>query len=331
MKNARNQGFFRGFAASLLLAMCATTTSHARAGENTTLDVMTFNIRGDFNQGQPTDDPRSWLVNGQTDRKDLVIEIIRDAGPDILGVQEAFRNQVDDLSAAFPEYAFYGVGREDGVAAGEHSGIFYRSDRFELVESDTFWLSNTPDVAGSIFPGAATVRIASWVVLNDTQTDSPLFVLNTHWDHVSQEAREHGANVIRHHLDGLPADLPVIVMGDLNVNEDNAAYQVVLGADAERPLHDAFRTVFPVRGIQEGTFNAFSGASFGARIDHVLHTDAWTATSAAIIRTAFDDRYASDHYPVTVSLTAVPEPAAGTLGIGAAAAVSTRRSKKPAD
>ncbi len=289
-------------------------------------DVMTFNIRGDFDGGVPTPNPRSWLTTTGTDRRDLVIEVIRDAAPDILGVQEAFANQVADLVEAFPGYGHYGVGRDDGERAGEHSAIFFDAKRFTAVDQGTFWLSETPDVAGSIFPGAATVRIASWVRLDDAVTGGELFVLNTHWDHVSQAAREHGAGLIRDHLAGLPATLPVVVMGDLNVNEDNAAYQLLLNAAATdgRALVDSYREVHPVRDIQEGTFNAFTGATFGARIDHVLHGRRLEATGAAIVRTEFDGRNASDHYPVTARLRPVPEPGS-IAGVAAAVAVLQRR------
>lgn len=298
--------------------------AHAAPGD-TPLTVMTFNIRADFDFGAATNKPNAWISTTGQHRRDLAASVIQDAGPDVLGVQEAFVNQVNDLSSALPGYGFYGVGRNDGAALGEYSGIFYRSDRFTRTGEGTFWLSNTPAVVGSVFPGASTARIASWVELNDRLTGQPLFVLNTHWDHVSQAAREHSAGLIRERLDALPVGLPVIVMGDLNVNEDNAAFTALADAAADgHALRDSYREVFPVRGIREGTFNGFTGASFGARIDHIFHSDALVAQSAAIVRTDFAGRFPSDHYPVTATLGYVPEPGAAVLLLAALPAVGCR-------
>lgn len=292
------------------------------------IEVMTFNIRGDFDGGVPTPRPTSWLATEGVHRRDLVIDVIQAADPDILGVQEAFANQVDDLSDALPGYGFYGVGRNDGNQQGEHSGIFYRAERFTPTDRGTFWLSQTPDVPGSVFPGAATVRIASWVTLEDRVTGRSIYTLNTHWDHVSQAARDHGAGLIRGELDTLPADVALLVMGDLNVNEDNTAFATLVEAgdgEGSRALRDSYRQANPIRDIREGTFNAFRGASFGARIDHILHSDDFETLGSAIVRTEFDGRSPSDHYPVTSTLRLVPEPGGLAFFGGLAAFFGLRR------
>lgn len=261
------------------------------------LAVMSFNIRGDFDGGVATDRLGGWLSTTGEHRRGLALGLVSRADPDLLGVQEAYRNQVDELAAALPNHAVYAVGRDDGAEAGEHCAIYYRRDRFERLDAGTFWLSNTPDKP-STFPGAACPRIASWLVLRDRTTpDAEYLVLNTHWDHVSNDARLHSAELIRQRLVGLSGGRPAIVMGDLNVPEESGPIQRLLGKGPDR-LIDSYRTVHHERSAEERTYHGFKGGREGSRIDYILHTARLRATEAAI---DWNER-ASDHYPVTAKL-----------------------------
>jgi endonuclease/exonuclease/phosphatase family metal-dependent hydrolase len=262
---------------------------------------MSFNLRGDFDGGVATDKPTGWLSKSGDHRRELVLRLASDANPDLLGVQEAYHNQVQELDAALPGHAFVGVGRDDGAEAGEHSCLYYRTDRFELVDSGTFWLSQTPDTP-STYPGAACPRVATWAVLRDSEADNrELLVLNTHWDHVSAEARSYSATLIRQRLEELAGDRPAIVMGDLNVTERKEPITTLLG-DGPQRLIDSFREVQPQRGKNERTYHDFKGGEEGWRIDYIVHTEGLRATDAEIVRTEYDGRYPSDHYPVTATL-----------------------------
>ncbi|TWT96810.1 Endonuclease/Exonuclease/phosphatase family protein [Botrimarina colliarenosi] len=291
--------------ASFLLLIAATLVTNAdvRAAKPLTpkpFTVMSFNVRGDFDGGVATDKPTGWLRKDGAHRRELTLRLVREADPDLLGVQEAYRNQVRELDAALPGHGFVGVGRDDGVEAGEHSAIYYRRDRFERVADGTFWLSETPDEP-STFPGAACPRVATWAVLRDrAAAGRELLVLNTHWDHVSEEARLHAAQLIRERLPTLGGDAPAIVMGDLNQTEETASIRRLVG-DSDL-LVDAYREVFPGRGPNERTYHDFRGGDEGSRIDYVLHTSELRATDAAIVRTSYTGRYPSDHYPVTATL-----------------------------
>ncbi|QDV76061.1 endonuclease/exonuclease/phosphatase family protein [Botrimarina mediterranea] len=266
--------------------------------------VMSFNLRGDFDGGVATDKPTGWLSKSGDHRRELALRLASDVDPDLLGVQEAYRNQVQELDAALPGHAFVGVGRDDGAEAGEHSCLYYRADRFELVDSGTFWLSETPDKP-STYPGAACPRVATWAVLRDHNDGEPagreLLVVNTHWDHVSAEARSYSATLIRQRLEELAGDRPAIVMGDLNVTERKEPITTLLG-DGPRRLVDSFREVQPQRGKNERTYHDFKGGEEGWRIDYIVHTEGLRATDAEIVRTSYDGRYPSDHYPVTASI-----------------------------
>jgi endonuclease/exonuclease/phosphatase family metal-dependent hydrolase len=278
------------------------------------LKVMSFNIRGDFDLQKASDSHEAWNALSNRHRRELVTETIDQFGPDLFGVQEAFRHQLADLRQALGGYEYYGVGRDDGREAGEHSAIFYRTERFDRVSEGSFWLSDSPSVAGSKHPDAANIRIASWIILVDRASGGrELFVLNSHWDHVSDAARRHAAVLIGDRLQALSAGRPAIVMGDMNAPERDAAIQILLGGSDPSGLRlvDSFREIVPHPSADEATYHDFRGDARGSRIDFILHTPELRATGAAIVRTKFGDRYPSDHFPVTAQLDWAKASSAG--------------------
>jgi endonuclease/exonuclease/phosphatase family metal-dependent hydrolase len=180
------------------------------------LRVMSFNIRYDT----PSDG-----ANGWPNRKDWVASLIRFHEADAIGVQEALARQLTDLDARLPGFARVGVGRADGKAAGEFSAIFYRTDRLELIDSGTFWLSQTPEVAGSKGWDTAIERIATWARFRDRQSGCRFVHLNTHFDHMGEEARRESARLIRRRLVTLSGGLPYVVTGDLNAAPTSVPYR----------------------------------------------------------------------------------------------------------
>ena len=147
----------------------------------TELRVMTFNLR--YSRAQ--DGENCWA-----NRRDIAADVIGRQNVDVLGVQEAFRDQLDDILRARPEYGEIGVGREDGKQGGEHSQILYRRDRFQVEESGTFWFSDTPSLPGSSTWGNRNTRICTWTRLTDRQSATSFDVYNLHIDHESQFSRE---------------------------------------------------------------------------------------------------------------------------------------------
>lgn len=297
-------------AALLFLLMCAAMLLGACSTQMPEpIKVMSFNIR--YDDGEPSGGANVWVSTAGEHRRGRALAVVSEYRPDILGVQEALHNQIIDLQHALPGYGFAGVGRDDGKMRGEYSAVFFRSDRFTKNSEGTFWLSETPEVPGSKYPETCCARIASWVVLEDTQTaGNPRYlVLNTHWEHnlTGQPAREYSAGMIRGRIASLSGGRPLIVMGDLNADEENVAVTSLLGSrDAtEPPLMDSYRAVFPTRDPNERTFHAFDGGIDGSRIDYILFSDGFTAEDAAIIHTDFDGRFPSDHYPVTAVLLPV--------------------------
>jgi endonuclease/exonuclease/phosphatase family metal-dependent hydrolase len=269
------------------------------------LKVMSFNVR--YSRGAPQEPvaENDW-ADATFPRRERAIRVVRDYMPDVLGVQEARDLQVKDMQAALPEFDFYGIGRDDGKTEGEYSGIFYRKDRFVRVDAGSFWLSATPEKPGTTFYKApdAVPRIASWVRLVDKESRRELFVLNMHWDHIDVPARRQSARLARERLDELAEGLPAIVMGDLNTPENSKPVVELMGSVGSpgRQLADSYRRLHPDRSPDESTFNHWRGTKAGSRIDFILHTDEFKPIEAAIVRTEYDGRWPSDHYPVTATL-----------------------------
>jgi len=269
------------------------------------LRVMSFNIRYSHGGLDEAKTENNW-TDAKFPRRERATRVIRDYKPDVLGVQEARDLQIVDLREALPGYEFYGLGRDDGKKGGEYAGIFYRKDRFDRVKEGSFWLSDTPEKPGTTFYKApnAVSRMASWVHLRDKPSGQVFVVLNTHWDHISGSARRKSAKLIREQLAALSEQLPTIVMGDLNAPEESPAISTLVGATdaAGGQFVDSYRKLNPKRTPNESTFNSWAGTLTGSRIDFILHSEQFTPTAAEIVRTSYDGRWPSDHYPVTATL-----------------------------
>ncbi len=262
--------------------------------ESPDLRVMTFNIR----YATANDGENAWPL-----RKAIVFDVLRDFDPDILGVQEALRVQLDQLSEVLPQYVAIGAGRErDG--GGEYASILFRRKRFDVWESGTFWLSDTPTVPASTSWGNQQTRICTWARLFDRTTGQRFYVFNTHWDHRSQTSREQSGLLIAERIKTREAlSEPVIVLGDFNAGDKNPA-RINLNRAG---LRDSFRDLFP-NATEVGTSNGFTDRRIGQKIDAVLVSKHWQVTQAAIDRTNRAGRYPSDHLPVTATLRVVNEP-----------------------
>jgi len=285
--------------------LCLVSAAPLATAEPIELEVMSFNIRYAHAGHSEKSTDNNWN-DASHPRRERVIRVIHENLPDILGVQEARHEQIEDLKEALGEFDFYGIGRDDGETKGEYSGIFFRKDRFERGDAGSFWLSATPDEPGTTFaPEANAVpRIASWVKLKEVPTGQEFFVLNAHWDHVSVPARRASARLIRERLAELSGDLPIIVMGDFNARENSTEVEEIIGGQdaANFALVDSYRALHPERQADEATFGGFNGTVAGRRIDYILCSRAWEPIRSAIVRTSYDGLWPSDHYPIVATL-----------------------------
>jgi endonuclease/exonuclease/phosphatase family metal-dependent hydrolase len=250
------------------------------------LKVMTYNIRLDT----PQDGVNAW-----PNRTVKVVQLIEKYDPDIFGVQEALPNQVKDLQKEFPEYTFVGVGRDDGKEKGEYSAIFFKKGRFGLLNSNTFWLSETPDVPGSKSWDAAFTRVVTWARLFDTKTKREFTIYNTHFDHIGLQARTMSAAYLSGYIAGkrVSQKQPVIVVGDFNFERDEASYDAML---AGKELMDA-----KPPGTITGTFCGFEVGKMECKgIDYIFHTAEWVPRKYTVITDNDGKYYPSDHLPVLV-------------------------------
>ncbi|MDQ4081118.1 MAG: endonuclease/exonuclease/phosphatase family protein [Gemmatimonadota bacterium] len=269
--------------------------SAARSAE-TPLRIMTFNIRYDT----PNDGPNAW-----PHRREWVASLIRFHEADALGVQEALVHMLRELDRRLPGFARVGVGRADGREGGEFSPIFYRTDRLELLDHGTFWLSPTPEVPGSKGWDTAIERVATWTRFRDRATGCELVHLNTHFDHIGEQARQESARLIRRRLATLANDLPVILTGDLNADPASAPYRILTRdtiAAAMPPLRDGFSVSRTGHYGPTSTWTAFRAIEPGRRIDYVLVSDDVTVLTHGILPDSWDGRFPSDHLPVLASV-----------------------------
>jgi len=266
--------------------------------EGSTVRVMSYNVR----YGSADDGPDRW-----SERRHRVIGTISRLSPVVLGLQEVEAFQLAELLDGLPGYASAGVFRRDGRLSGEASPVLFDRGRYSLIEAETFWLSDTPELPGSNTWGASNIRICTRVVLLDLRTGHELDVFNTHFDHRSQHARLKGAELIRARLPEPHSGRTVVVMGDLNANEENPAVRLLLDPGGPLPLRNAYRAVHP--DALGGTFNGFDPGSEGGRamIDYVLVGPGARVLDAGIDRARIDARHPSDHFPVWADL-ALPEP-----------------------
>ena len=257
------------------------------------MPVMTFNIR----LATPSDGINQW-----ENRKERVAETILWYETQILGVQEALHNQMLDLQARLPDYAYVGVGRDDGKTAGEYSAIFYKKAFFEVVESQTFWLSSTPEVP-SFGWDAKIKRVVTWAKFRDRRSKKIFFVFNTHFDHQGVEARRESARLLKNKIKEIAGKSPVVVMGDFNAEPASEPMQIMLDASQPQVYDARSRSLTPPFG-PTGTFNGFqSGELSDQPIDHILITQGWNVSKAATLSTTWKGLFASDHFAVIAWLS----------------------------
>jgi len=247
--------------------------------------IGTFNVRYD----NPKDTGNLWV-----DRAPIVSNLIRFHDFDVLGTQEGLPNQVNDIAAAIPEYARYGKGRDDGKDAGEHSAIFYKKDRFTLLKSGDFWLSETPDKPGKGWDATCCNRICSWVYLEDKKTKKRFYTFNVHFDHQGVVARRESSKLILAKIKEIAGQAPVIFTGDLNGGRDSEWYQTLATSGL---LTDVFTKVrFPY--ANNSSMNGFRTPRGRTVIDHIFMTKQFTASKWGILTDTYFGKYPSDHFPV---------------------------------
>jgi endonuclease/exonuclease/phosphatase family metal-dependent hydrolase len=237
--------------------------------------------------------------NGWELRRDLVAEIFCRYSPDIVGTQEGYWPQIEQLHEMLPEYGFMGAGRDDGDREGETCAIFYRRALLTPGVSGTFWFSDTPEIPGSRHAECNHARICTWATFASSAS-TPFTVYNVHLDHESQAARAQSVEILRERVHAAGAPLPSIAMGDFNMTPDNAAYRAMLETPSPA-FNDSFALMHP-EPIPDGTFHGFTGRTDMGRIDYIFVSKNMDIIESEIIKDSFGGRYPSDHFPILARL-----------------------------
>ena len=279
------------------------------------LNVASFNIKCGTSHGMGNVKG----FNGWDDRKGLIFDLINFAAFDVFGAQEVRYGQLNDLVKALPDYAYIGVGRDDGKTKGEFCPVFYRRERFKLLDSGTFWLSATPETVSRGWDGGCN-RVCSWGYFQDRATKAKFYFLNTHLDHKGPMAKTKGAELIVKFIEEHCKGAQVIVTGDMNVYQDSEWYNIFAKSGYLKDTFNAARYRF----APSGTFSTFTPTRYSTnRIDHIFVSENVEVSSYGVLtlhywrasedENAYETRLPaniekravhllSDHYPVQVKL-----------------------------
>ncbi|WP_255494052.1 endonuclease/exonuclease/phosphatase family protein [Halarchaeum sp. CBA1220] len=250
--------------------------------------AMTYNVRVDT----PEDAANVWRH-----RRDAVASTVRYHAPDVVGLQEPLAAQLDDLRERLEGYRFVGQSRASAEAAGEYVPVGYRAARFEAVDSETFWLSETPGIEGSVGWDATHPRVCTRATLRDRESGESVVVFCVHLDHKGREARKRGAELVRERAVGVESGR-VLVLGDFNCEAGDPPHDLLASS------FDDARAVTPHDHGPNTSRTDFRDLIADWTIDHVFVGDDWTVESRAACSDQYDDgRYPSDHLPVVVDLS----------------------------
>lgn len=271
-----------------LMTIIAAACTNNNSGEECNLRVASFNLRMDT----PNDGENAW-----PNRKEMVKGLIRFHDLDIIGTQEGFKHQLDDI-LELNGYTYVGAGRDDGKDAGEHSAIIYKKDRLELLDNGDFWFSETPEVPGKGWDATCCNRICSWAKFKDQVSGKEFFVFNSHYDHEGKVARKNSSLLLIEKIEQIAGDSPVFATGDFNATPDDEPIQTIYNAGK---LNDScLVTEEPPYGT-EGTFNAFRpDAPSNSRIDYIWVSSGITVKKYGVLNDRPYGRFPSDHFPVVI-------------------------------
>ncbi len=255
------------------------------------ITVLSYNIRLDV---------ASDSLNRWDNRKDFLIGQLNFNEPEVFGIQEGLLHQLEEIKNGMPEYTYIGKGREDGLKNGEFSAIFYNQDKLELLEKNTFWLSETPEIPSKGWD-AAIKRVCTYGLFKTKSGGQNFWVFNTHFDHKGEEARKESVFLIIERIEELNRqDYPVILTGDLNLEPDHPSILLLSSAMQDSYLLAGDKAFGP-----EGTFNGFNFFEpVTRRIDYIfISKTGFQLLKYAILSDSKDLRYPSDHFPVFAKLS----------------------------
>lgn len=249
--------------------------------------VMTYNV---YIKGSGEKSPEN--------RTDEVVANIRKYSPDSFGLQEADEGWMERLPAELSEYAYVGIGRNSNKGGGEASPVFYKKDKYELLDSGTFWLSKNPEKATRSWD-AMFKRICTYAILKDKQTGFTYAHFNAHFDHLGVIARLESVAVVATKVAEICGDIPVVFTGDLNDAEGGDMYNRVLETGFKDTKHLA-KTASDC-----GTYHGYSDLTAKENAIDYIFVNAMVSDveSYTVDTEKINGIYPSDHHPVITKMT----------------------------
>lgn len=275
---------------SFLLLFLFISWGCSHRSEKKAIKVLTLNIRYE----NPHDSLNAWPA-----RVSMMCRFIKTEKPDVFGMQEVLLSQYDVLDTYLKDYESVAVGRSDGGKEGEMNPVFYRKDKFDIARSKTFWLSNSPDSAGSKAWGSSLPRIVTWAELVDRKTHDHFFFFNTHFSHDSDSARTMSARLLLFKVDSIAAGFPFIITGDFNMTPSSKGYGILTGPAESVPLlSDAFNISEKKPTGPTYTANGFSDKPRTGRIDFIFVRNGMRVFEHKTTAKKERKIFISDHWPV---------------------------------
>ena len=272
---------------NMIIVAAAFLLPQFASAQNAELKVMSYNIR----MGSANDGTNSWVY-----RCGGTIEMLEDQMPDVFGVQEALKDQLDFIKEFADNYKWVGVGRDDGKKAGEYMAIFWNKKTMKLIDWGTFWLSETPNEP-SMGWDAACMRTATWALMKDKRTGKRFYFVNTHLDHVGVEARKNGLKLIVDSIAEInPEGYPMVLTGDFNIKPTAAELK-----DLDSRMKSARK--FASKTDSHATFNNWGKAKADEIIDYIYYSSFSSCLEyQTVTKKYYDRKFISDHYPIAARL-----------------------------
>jgi len=283
--------YFKAFGCILVIVILFSVNTFPQA-----MRIMTFNIRLDL----AADSANAW-----NNRKANLVSMITFHKADIIGLQEAQKHQIDYIQQLLPDYSWFGVGRDDGKTEGEFTAIFYRKDRFDTLETSTFWCSETPEHFGLGWD-AAYERITTFGKIRDKQTEKIFYVFNTHLDNEGATARLESVKLIKKKMRAICDGYPIILTGDFNSTPDSDPYKSIVSNSDSNTTLELFDSRTLSKTKPHGPSGSFTGFDLNAipkePIDFVFVRKGISVLYHGILSDSFDGFLPSDHYPVLAEI-----------------------------
>ena len=271
------------FVSLLFLAM-----AYGKAGDKEVLKIATFNLRMDT----PSDGENAWFH-----RKDMVNDLIRFYGFDLFGTQEGFTHQLNDI-LRLSDYRFIGVGRDDGKDAGEHCAIFYRSDRFKVLDQGDFWLSEHPEKPGRGWDGTCCNRICTWGKFEDLKNHKQFYFFNVHYEYEGDVARRESSNLMISRIKSIAGNQPVFLTGDFNAFPTEEPIRILNDSGF---LNDSYKITKEAPFGPVCTYHGYdSTIKTEERLDYIWVTDSIQIDKYGVLTNTLYGHTPSDHFPVMV-------------------------------